>query len=69
MLMHMICLDLKRHDEKEIRPLFKGRGNEAINNPILKEYLLGLNNLKKYFVSDYNVLLVANDRKAIYIPK
>jgi hypothetical protein len=65
---HAYAYDLfgfKRKDELEIGPLFKGRGKEA-----QKSYVEGiaktLINLKKYFVKDYNVFLVANDKFNLY---
>jgi len=49
----------------EIGPLVKGRGRDAKISYIdgIVKVLL---NLKKYFVEDYNVLLVANDRDNLY---
>lgn len=65
---HAYAYDLfgfKRRDEEEIGPLFRGQGKEAQDS-----YVQGisdvLNNLKKYFVSDYNVFLVANDKYNLY---
>ena len=65
---HAYAYDLfgyKRQDELEIGPLFKGQGNEA-----KQSYINGiskvLNNSKKYFVSDYDVFLVANDKYNLY---
>lgn len=56
---------LQRHDELEIGPLYKGQGREA-----KQSYIEGissvLNNCKKYFVEDYNVFLVANDKYTMY---
>ena len=65
---HAYAYDLfgfKRRDGLEIGPLFKGKGKEA-----KQSYVDGiaevLKNLKKYFVEDYNVFLVANDRNNLY---
>lgn len=65
---HAYAYDLfgfERHDEKEIGPLFKGRGNEA-----KQSYVEGISNvlinMKKYFSDDYNVLIVANDKFSLY---
>lgn len=56
---------LERHDELEIGPLFKGQGREA-----KQSYIDGisnvLNNCKKFFVDDYDVFLVANDKYGMY---
>jgi len=56
---------LKRNDKLEIGPLFKGRGKEARNSYVegISEVLL---NAKKYFVEDYDVFLVANDKNNLY---
>jgi len=65
---HAYAYDLfgfERHDEKEIGPLFKGKGKEA-----KESYINGISsvlfNMKKYFTEDYNVFLVANDRNNLY---
>jgi hypothetical protein len=65
---HAYAYDLfgfKRKADLEIGPLIKGRGREA-----RESYLEGvaqvLLNMKKYFVDDYNVLLVANDKNNLY---
>ncbi len=65
---HAYAYDLfgfKRKDNLEIGPLTKGRGKEA-----RESYLEGISqvllNMKKYFVDDYNVLLVANDKHNLY---
>ncbi len=56
---------LKRKDELEIGPLFKGQGSEA-----KKSYIEGISavliNCKKYLKEDYNVFLVANDKYDMY---
>ncbi|MDY0016675.1 MAG: DNA methyltransferase [Candidatus Delongbacteria bacterium] len=56
---------LERKDNLEIGPLFKGQGKEA-----KESYVKGisdvLNNVKKYFVKDYDVFLVANDKYNLY---
>lgn len=65
---HSYAYDLfgyERKDELEIGPLFKGQGKEA-----KQSYIQGisevLNNCKKYFVDDYDVFLVANDKYNMY---
>ncbi len=65
---HAYAYDLfgfPRKDELEIGPLFKGRGKQAKDS-----YVDGiasvLNNLKKYFIEDYNVFFVANDKSELY---
>lgn len=65
---HAYAYDLfgfKRRDQLEIGPLFKGKGKEA-----KQSYVEGiakvLINMKKYFVEDYSVFLVANDRNNLY---
>ena len=49
----------------EIGPLFKGQGREA-----KQSYIEGisavLNNAKKFFIDDYDVFLVANDKYNMY---
>lgn len=56
---------LDRRDDSEIGPLFKGKGMEARSSYIkgISEVLI---NCKKYFVDDYDVLLVANDSYNLY---
>ena len=65
---HAYAYDLfgfTRNDELEIGPLFRGQGKVA-----KESYVEGissvLNNCKKYFVKDYNVFLVANDKYNLY---
>jgi len=65
---HAYAYDLfkfPRNDELEIGPLFRGQGNVAKKN-----YIEGisavLNNCKKFFIDDYNVFLVANDKYNMY---
>jgi len=65
---HAYAYDLfgfPRNDGHEIGPLFRGQGKAAIES-----YVEGiadvLNNCKKYFATDYNVFLVANDKYNIY---
>jgi DNA modification methylase len=65
---HAYAYDLfkfKRQDDLEIGPLYKGQGKEA-----KQSYIQGisdvLNNCKKFFVDDYNVFLVANDKYNMY---
>lgn len=65
---HAYAYDLfgfKRRDELEIGPLFKGRGKEARDSYVegISKVLL---NMKKYFVEDYHVFLVANDKYNLY---
>jgi DNA modification methylase len=65
---HAYAYDLfgfERKDELEIGSLFKGQGKEA-----RQSYIEGissvLNNAKKFFVDDYDVFLVANDKYNMY---
>lgn len=65
---HAYAYDLfgfQRNDHLEIGPLFKGKGKEA-----KESYINGISsvliNMKKYFTSDYNVFLVANDKNNLY---
>jgi len=65
---HAYAYDLfgfERKDNLEIGPLFKGQGKEA-----KQSYIQGisdvLKNCKKYFVEDYDVFLVANDKYNMY---
>ncbi len=65
---HAYAYDLfgfKRKDELEIGPLFKGQGREA-----KQSYIEGisavLNNAKRFFVDNYDVFLVANDKYNMY---
>lgn len=55
----------ERKDNLEIGPFYKGRGQEAREN-----YVKGISdvliNCKKYFVDNYDVFLVANDRYNLY---
>ncbi|MCX6150497.1 MAG: DNA methyltransferase [Ignavibacteriales bacterium] len=65
---HAYAYDLfnfKRNDKLEIGPLCKGTGKEAKESYIkgISEVLL---NCKKFFVDDYSVFLVANDKNNIY---
>ncbi|MDR0644960.1 MAG: site-specific DNA-methyltransferase, partial [Treponema sp.] len=65
---HAYAYDLfkfPRNDELEIGPLFRGQGNAAKESYI--EGVSGvLNNCKKFFVDNYNVFLVANDKYNMY---
>jgi hypothetical protein len=56
---------LKRNDELEIGPLFKGQGREAKESYIngISEVLL---NCKRFLAEDYDVFLVANDKYNMY---
>ena len=65
---HAYAYDLfefERKDDLEIGPLFKGQTKEA-----KQSYIQGisdvLNNCKKYFATDYDVFLVANDKYNMY---
>lgn len=65
---HAYAYDLfgfTRRDDLEIGPLIKGRGKEARESYVngIAQVLL---NMKKYFVDDYNVFLVANDKHRLY---
>ncbi|GAB4346243.1 MAG: DNA methyltransferase [Flammeovirgaceae bacterium] len=65
---HAYAYDLfgfERKDELEIGPLFKGQGKEARQSYIqgISEVLI---NAKKYFVDDYDIFLVANDKYNMY---
>jgi len=55
----------KRNDEKEIGPLFKGKGIKA-----REEYIEGISqvliNAKKYLADDFDIFLVANDKFNLY---
>jgi len=57
--------DLKRNDDLEIGPLFKGQGIKA-----REEYIEGISkvllNSKKYLIENYNIFLVANDKYNMY---
>lgn len=57
--------DLKRKDELEIGPLFKGQGKEARESYVkgISEVLL---NCRKYMVQNFNIFLVANDKHGLY---
>ena len=54
-------LGFERNDESEIGPLYKGKGAEA-RQTYVKGIVEVLNNCKRYFVDDYDVFLVANDK-------
>ena len=65
---HAYAYDLfgfERNDNLEIGPLFRGQGKDA-----KQSYIDGIsavmNNTKKYFIDDYNVFLVANDKYGMY---
>ena len=65
---HAYAYDLfgfTRRDDLEIGPLIKGRGKEA-RESYVKGIAQVLLNMKKYFVDDYNVFLVANDKHRLY---
>ena len=55
----------KRNDDKEIGPLFKGKGVKA-----REEYVEGISqvliNSKKYLADDFDIFLVANDKFNLY---
>ena len=65
---HAYAYDLfgfPRQDELEIGPLYKGQG-AASKESYIEGISAVLNNCKKYFVPDYNVFLVANDKYGMY---
>ncbi|MBI4930399.1 MAG: site-specific DNA-methyltransferase [Bacteroidetes bacterium] len=65
---HAYAYDLfrfERKDNLEIGPLSKGQGREA-KESYAKGIAEVLNNCKKFFVEDYNVFLVANDKYNMY---
>ncbi len=65
---HAYAYDLfrfKRKDKLEIGPLSKGQGREA-RESYAESIAQVLINCKKYFVKDYNVFLVANDKYNLY---
>ena len=65
---HAYAYDLfgfKRNDDLEIGPLFRGQGKTA-KESYVEGIAAVLNNCKKYFVKDYNVFLVANDKFNLY---
>ena len=55
----------KRNDDKEIGPLFKGKGAKA-----KEEYIEGISqvliNSKKYLADGFDIFLVANDKFNLY---
>jgi hypothetical protein len=57
--------DFENREDKEIGPLFKGKGLKARESYIegISQVLL---NCKKYMVKEYDVLLVANDKFGLY---
>lgn len=57
--------DLPRKDESEIGPLYKGTGIKA-RESYVEGIAAVLNNCKKFFVKDYDVFLVANDKHNLY---
>lgn len=65
---HAYAYDLfgfDRKDDLEIGPLYKGHGKEAQDS-----YAEGISqvliNCKRFFVKDYNIFLVANDKYGLY---
>jgi hypothetical protein len=65
---HAYAYDLygfERNDKLEIGPLFKGQGKEARESYVkgISEVLL---NSRKYFVDDFDVFLVSNDKYNLY---
>jgi DNA modification methylase len=65
---HAYAYDLfgfPRNDDREIGPLFKGKGKEAKRSYVegISQVLL---NCKRFFADDYNVFLVANDKHNLY---
>ena len=55
----------ERKDELEIGPLVKGQGKEA-RNSYAQDIAEVLKNCKRYFQSDYDIFLVANDKFNLY---
>lgn len=65
---HAYAYDLfgfKRQDDKEIGPLYKGKGLEA-RSSYVKGISDVLNNCKSFLKKDYDVFLVANDKFNLY---
>lgn len=65
---HAYAYDLfgfKRNDDLEIGPLSKGGGKEA-REAYARSIAEVLNNCKQFFVEDYEVFLVANDKHNLY---
>ncbi len=65
---HAYAYDLfgfERKDDLEIGPLYRGQGREA-----RQSYIQGiadvLNNCKRFLADDYDVFLVANDKRNVY---
>ncbi len=65
---HAYAYDLfgfERRDEEEIGPMFRKQSKKA-----QEEYVIGvsnvLNNAKRFFVEDYDVFLVSNDKYNLY---
>ncbi len=56
---------LKRNDELEIGPLYKGQGKDA-RTSYAEGVASVLSNAKRYLQKDYNVFLVANDKYNLY---
>ncbi|MGD9152061.1 MAG: DNA methyltransferase [Gammaproteobacteria bacterium] len=65
---HAYAYDLfgfKRHDDKEIGPLFKGQGAKA-RNSYVKGITKVLQNCREFLAKDFDVFLVANDKYNLY---
>ncbi|TSA26989.1 MAG: hypothetical protein D4R68_06350 [Ignavibacteriales bacterium] len=65
---HAYAYDLfgmERKDKLEIGPLSNGQGREA-KESYIEGIAAVLNNCRRFFVDDYNVLLVANDKYNMY---
>ena len=65
---HAYAYDLfgfERKDKMEIGPLSKGQGREA-RNAYVNDIAEVLNNCRKYFVKDFDIFLVANDKYNLY---
>jgi hypothetical protein len=65
---HAYAYDLfgfPRQDELEIGPLYKGQGFAA-KESYIEGISVVLSNCKKYFVPNYHVFLVANDKYEMY---
>ena len=57
--------NLKRNDDLEIGPLYKGHGLKA-QQSYIDSISQVLNNCKKYLDDDYDIFLVANDKYNLY---
>lgn len=65
---HAYAYDLfgfEKKDKMEIGPLSKGQGREA-RDAYVNDIAEVLNNCRKYFVKDFDIFLVANDKYNLY---